>query len=395
MPPTSNGMINRLGFYVPAFTATKHPELSSIFGLSGEQNRKKLAETFLTPTTWQEYCEMFDCSSNQTTIALRSPIRNDEKGRYFVPGLFEGYFRNMAEMGIDCEENDNECFGHFVNLDNSNCEWASYAEAQLLWNDIHLRSRGPSEFNGGYSYDSMLEIWRAAYETKSHVLLWWWYPDPSIERYESTAFKFHRINFPRPTQTCLKYRQDNLNYCSSKLSERIGTNYTAACDYPVERPQKYLSRALKLRDESSEPSKRSPAYTFLNAFEIPTYAMEEMFEELVILNKDQDENKSLNRNFDGYESRETVCKWVYDNIELLELYIPLSYPKELTEKRNQGLAIAAYITAAIALALLLIVAIVTYKLREKRAFKYAQVGFLFWMVSGVFSANCLFRFSFR
>ncbi len=375
LPPTPNGMIRRLGFYVPAHTAIENPELSSLFGLKTEKNSKKLAETFLTPTTWKSYCDMYDCQS-AGDVAKRAPFTEEEGKKYFDPKLFRGYFHNSTEMGFDCEKNPNEeyCFGHFVNVDNTNCEWDSYAEAQLHWNEIGLRSRGPDSVNNGYSHDSMLEIWQAAYETNNNVLMWWWYPDLAIQRYEGTKFKFHRINFPRPTEACLEYRRKNVDFCSTNATERLGASNFSACDYPVENPQKYMSQSLKKYHDLLEPSRRSPAYIFLNQVEIPTYAMEEIFENLA----------GLNKNFSEYESRETVCKWVYDNFDLMKWYVPLSYPKKVIERRNESLVIAAYSIASVALAALLVVAVFTYKFQETKVFKYAQVPFLFWMIAGKF-----------
>lgn len=373
LPSTPNGIISRFGFYVPAYTAKKHPELSTIFGLSNDLNQASIAETFPTPTNWEQYCNMYDCNSSND-VATRKPQNDNERKKYYAPPAFNGYFRNTTEMGIDCVNQKQEtCYGHIVTLDNSDCELKSFLDAQLKWNGIPLVSRGPSASNNGYSEESMLEIWEAARMTSTSVMMWWWFPHPAIETYEKTDFKFYRINFPRPTENCINYRRDNIDYCSTNSTIREGFDGEAACDYPVEKPQKYMTRALKTNFDSVDDEERSPVYPFMDVFEIPTYAMEEIFEEWMLVEKD----------YYGYDTRVATCKWVYDNIEMLELYIPRTYPRETNEKRNDALVISAFSVSSIALIAVLLIGVLTLKFREKKAIRFAQVGFLLWMILGL------------
>ena len=302
-------------------------------------------------------------------------MNNSEKKKYFSPPEFTGYFRNTTEMGIDCVNKKEEtCFGHIVNLDNSDCELTSFADAQLRWNGIPMVSRGPEASNNGYSEEAMLQIWSAANATKTSVMMWWWFPHPAIERFEQTEFKFYRINFPRPTENCINYRRNNIEHCSTNQTVREGFSIESSCDYPVEKPQKYMTRALKTQFDAVNEEERSPVYPFMDVFEIPTYAMEEIFEEWMKVDKD----------YYGYDTRTAICKWVYDNVEILELYVPRSYPRETNEKRNDALVYSAFTISSIALVVVLLIAALTLKFRERKAIKFAQVGFLLWMIAGMF-----------
>lgn len=327
----------------------------------------------MTPTTWAEYCNMYECYDNNT-IARRKPINEEEGKKYYMFPSYLGYFRDLAEMNIDCATDATKCKGHVVNIANTNyCELGSYTEAQLKWNDIAMESRGPEGTNNGYNKEDLLQIWEAAAKNEEHVMMWLWYPHPAIEEFEGTNYGFYRVNFPRPNEDCIEYRRENIQICSANETERTGGSDEASCDYPVQRPQKYLSRVLKTRTLSASKVKQSPSYFFLQTFEIPTYAMEEIFEEWVKVGKD----------YYGYDSREAVCKWVYDNLEMLELYIPRGYPRNIYEERNVELENSAYILGAVVLFIVLLVLVLILKFRERRAMRFAQVGFLLWMITGM------------
>ena len=183
----------------------------SYYGIGGESNRKKVAELFKRPTTWGDFCTLIslnNCSTASDT-AVRAPIDDDEAGKYYVDGLFRGYFR-ATEKNVCSDANPN-CTGHIANVP---CSWGIYSVAQavslyyanimenvlvlgkytmnsnpslfILLNSytyyiykpimkyhlgIAVESDGPGEANGSYSYGSMLEIYAAANATGSHVIM--------------------------------------------------------------------------------------------------------------------------------------------------------------------------------------------------------------------------------
>ena len=67
-------------------TAEKDPTLLTHLGLVGEKNRRKLAETFLSPTTWEDYCSLVSASNCTIAdnVAQRQPQTDAEGKRYFV-----------------------------------------------------------------------------------------------------------------------------------------------------------------------------------------------------------------------------------------------------------------------------------------------------------------------
>lgn len=97
--------------FIPKFTAERDPTLLSYFGLKGEENRRRLAETFLTPTNWKDYCELV--STNNCTIpdkvAERYPTEESESDRFFKEGLYRGHFRKTAKN--DCDLYSHNCTG--------------------------------------------------------------------------------------------------------------------------------------------------------------------------------------------------------------------------------------------------------------------------------------------
>ena len=157
------GSIGEEYWYIPKFTAIRDPTLTSYIGLAGEKNRQKLAETFLTPTTWQEYC--VEVSTNGCTqddgVAKRAPQDDAENDRMFVDGLYTGHFRSTFQN--NCTINPN-CTGHFADYP---CGWGSYSRAQAFHNNIALEPGGGKDL---YSYSQLIEMWSAANATESNLV---------------------------------------------------------------------------------------------------------------------------------------------------------------------------------------------------------------------------------
>ena len=171
-PVEGNGQVGKGSWYVPTFTAQRDDSLVSVFGLSGEENRAKLADAFRKPITWKEYCEEVSLSNctEPDTIATRYPTSESEKSMYYSGSdSYIGHFR-LTEAN-NCTINPTTCSGHIIGPP---CTWSTNVDSQLYWNDIKLIPDGPVMPNGGYEYGSMVQIWRAADATKSNVVFWWW-----------------------------------------------------------------------------------------------------------------------------------------------------------------------------------------------------------------------------
>jgi hypothetical protein len=371
----SNGMIGGLGYYIPSLTAERDKTLTSFYGLRGDENRVKLADTFREPTNWVNYCEHVDLNNctvpDDNDIFRRYPNTRQEKDSYFVPDLYSGHFRVTDRN--NCTKYPSNCTGHIVG---TTCDWTTYVDNQLHWNKIGLSSAGPEAPNNGYSYAHMVQIWRAANATKSNVFTWFWTPDLLVEEFgDSKDYEFQRIMLPTPTEECLKYRSKVLNRkkCSANIEERIGEEI-GSCDYAVVPVNKVISRGLLTASlASGEDALQSPAYIFLQQIYMPEYSLTNILRQWTRL-------KTEDSNVDA--SRESVCEWVHDNLDELLRYSPRGFPRERKSLSYSALSYTGYVLSSIAIMLAIITAILTYIWRDNQVLKAAQLNVLSCMVVG-------------
>ena len=127
--PGGLGALGEQMWFMRRKTAREHPAFLSYLGLQGEENRKKVAEVFKRPTTWEEYCKFVSENNCETPdkFAQRPPGTEDENGMYFVQGSYTGYFRAAEEN--QCNINPN-CTGHIVDYP---CGWQSCKSAVLVF----------------------------------------------------------------------------------------------------------------------------------------------------------------------------------------------------------------------------------------------------------------------
>lgn len=127
-PPIANGLLGRSGFRIPARTAKEYPNLGISFGLQGEENRQFLAETFLRPLSWAEYCasvsstacaEPDDVAARPPAVGveLRESDQETEEERYFEEGVYTGYFQFTDANNCTLTPN---CTGHVATPP---CDW--------------------------------------------------------------------------------------------------------------------------------------------------------------------------------------------------------------------------------------------------------------------------------
>ena len=105
------------------FLLSSDSTLLTYLGIRGDENREKLAATFLRPTTWEDYCleESANNCQSPDDVAARPPTE-DEKDFYFGGDDFIGHFRNTTQN--DCS-GPNQCTGHIVDYP---CGWSSFVE---------------------------------------------------------------------------------------------------------------------------------------------------------------------------------------------------------------------------------------------------------------------------
>lgn len=125
---SSLGVMGETHWWIPKFTAARNPSLVSYLGLSGEANRRKLAETFKRPTTWKTYCDevSLDGCASDDGVAARAPFDAFEEESMFVEGLYIGHFRATDEN--DCDNFNETCTGHFTDYP---CYWTVRLETMF------------------------------------------------------------------------------------------------------------------------------------------------------------------------------------------------------------------------------------------------------------------------
>ncbi len=372
------GQVGKLGFYIPQVTASKDPTLLSHYGLQGEENRQKLAETFRRPTTWAEYCE--EVSTSNCTVAddfAESYPPEGSESKYFVGGSYTGYFRMLPQN--NCTEFPDTCTGYMVGPP---CTWSTNVDAQIYWNNIvGIALDGPEEPNGGYGYSAMLEIWNAANATQSDAMMWWWRPEAMLAKYSGSDWSFQEILLPTVTDVCFKNRIGSEARCSADISERRG-DPLGACDHEAHALLKIMSATLPTRTVSVDETRRSPGYPFVRALKVNDLEIQGML------------NQWIEPGIDTYgnDAREAVCSWVVDNVDSLLDFVPQGHPRTLDPRGSfrHGYVYVALAVSVLALIGLLVVIGFVHKYRWVKVFVYAQeifvkiilFGFLLVLVGG-------------
>lgn len=293
-PSQSLGVVGEEHWFVPKFTLQRDNTLSSFHGLTGQENRQKLADRFLRPTRWGDYCkEVSENNCNDDGVAKRPPETPDEENLFFDENLYIGHFRRTADN--DCVTFPDTCTGHFIDFP---CGWKRFFLQQAYHLDIALKSNG-EEDAGGYSYGEMVQIWRAANWTKSDAVGWWWRPESLYQEFQGTDAEFERINLPNPNSQCVNNRIEHENWCGD--GDQTYDSAEGTCDNPPIPLQKLVSTGLYtlVHQEESE-AKQSPAYDVISQFTISTYELEEIFSNWGATNTTDEF---------GYNARNAVCQW--------------------------------------------------------------------------------------
>ena len=362
-------MVGKISLHIPNFVAQTDSSLLSFYGLRGERNRQKLAETFLRPMTWKEYCETVS-TTNCTApdeVAQRYPY-DGEYQSYFADNDYFGYFR--ATDRNNCTAHPSTCTGHVVAAP---CEWSTNLDSQLYWNSIALESNGPLEPTSAYAYESMVEIWKAANKTNSNVIMWWWRPDPLVEEFRGDAGEFQQILLPEATAECGASRVSSEARCSSDIRDRRG-NRMGACDDEAHKLQTIVSSALRKQVEASPNPIRSPAYEAIKNIKITDLEVSKILQMW----------RSRRIDTYGYDARDAVCSWVVEHFEELQSFVPSTYPRKLNDNNANAigrtilLVVGSLGTVTVLLALYL-----AYRYRERRAFVYSQVHFCYLVLVGL------------
>jgi hypothetical protein len=364
--PQTLGMVGQENWYITKFAALQDATLDSYIGLQGEENRRKLAETFKRPTTWNDYCTQVSASNCTTLddIAQRAPENVKEQDRFFVEGLYTGHFR--ATTKNDCNITEN-CTGFVADFP---CGWNSFLEAQTFHLNIALESEGDEVGSRGYTYEQLVDIWSAANATKSPLIGMFWNLSPEYSKYLGTNSTFHRVTFPTTTQACLDARVSKSDRCSLVKEERVG-DAAGVCDEPPNALDKLV--AGNLREQTRGPqiprAEQSPAYDVLNSFSISEFQIYEIFQYW--------ETEAT--------PRDALCRWASENTEYLESFVPNTYPRVVAQESDlSALFYVTIILGALTIVIAGVTAFLVERRKKKRAIRYAQIAFLRLLLLGCF-----------
>eukprot|EP00581_Thalassiosira_minuscula_P019956 CAMPEP_0183713740 /NCGR_PEP_ID=MMETSP0737-20130205/8494_1 /TAXON_ID=385413 /ORGANISM="Thalassiosira miniscula, Strain CCMP1093" /LENGTH=971 /DNA_ID=CAMNT_0025942567 /DNA_START=126 /DNA_END=3041 /DNA_ORIENTATION=+ len=373
------GMFGTWGWRITNFSLKKDPSLANHYGLSGKENRKKLAETFKRPMKWANYCNLVsstNCSVDDG-VAKRPPADDgSEDNLYFLKGLYTGHFRDTEKN--DCISNSTTCTGHILDCP---CGWSSHVKQQAKHLEIALESDG-SEVSGGYTYADMVAIWHAANATKSDVIGWWWEPDVTASLFVGSESELTQVLLPKVTQECLDNRIDIQKRCDPNATEfEIYGDSKGSCGELPSRLRKIAAKVVQtsIKQNNNLKSRMSPAYEVYQDFSMDEVQINEILEEWTF--RKQEES--------SYDLRVSTCKWMANNLEnVIKSFVPPSYPRTFVKSQNSALSICAILFSAIAILISLgTTGGILYKHRNGTVGRGAQIEFLLLLLAGLFMVS--------
>ena len=412
-PPEGTGAVGKLSWFLPKFVARSDPSLTHWLGLTGESNRRKVAETFKVPTTFGQYCTEIvphNCTE-ETLFASRPPADEAEAGKYYIAGVYQGFFRWTPQN--DCDLNPTTCRGHIADVP---CEWTTFVSSQAYYLNISVASGGSVGPNNAYSYGELLDIWAAANATRSPVLMYWWYPDPTYQFYLGSSSEMQIVQLPPPQQRCIENRVTPEARCSEdgNLTERLG-NPLGACDAEPHSLLKLLitnvfrnvhgefsgfddgekmdyQSSLAESDDSVDgtgvETMTSKSDNWNEAYDSPAYDAIAALS-ITELQLGQIIAAWNARGFDtwNYDPREAVCEWVVNNVETLKTWIPRTYPRVVQDKAhddgNEILYGIALGMGCLVTLMVIGISVLTFWWRKRPVLLIAQVGFLYFLLVGL------------
>ena len=411
--PEGNGVIGKLTWFLPKFVAEQHPEWGHYSGWT--RNRTQVATSFHRPLTWGEYCRNISGTlcTQPDAIAARPPHNLAEADRYYCEeesgnGIaYTGHFHATEQN--DCSAQPENCTGHFTDFP---CDWGSFAVPQAYHLGIAVASNGKIGPNHGYSYAEKLDIWSAANATQSNVMMNWYSPDPTYQWYRGTSSEFQEVQLPPPSPDCVANRVSVKERCSDDPLVRAG-DPVGACGAEVQTLEKVVVQNLyhtiyksRTKDNSDQirgsgqqdtfgggrdevEALRSPAYEAVKNFHISEFDIGKIFEDWRDRFRDRNLTGYSTWSGNGADPRYAVCQWVAENAEHLQTFIPNTYPRMLQEDDPYDtlifklvMAFAVFVTSCI-----IVVGILTFVLRDKPAFRTAQLPFLYMILFGLLTIS--------
>ena len=164
----------------------------------------------------------------------------------------------------------------------------------------------------------MLQIWDAANATNEHVMMWWYEPDPAIELYRGTDYEFTKVHLPSPSVECRESRTPPEDRCSADPVQRRGVK-EGACDNIGHTTKKAIASSLRDSTRATPEVDKSPGYYAIRNFNIDDL-------DLAVVLRDY-----VQKGKTGQAARKAVCEWVQNNVDVLDKFKPVGYPRTLRE----------------------------------------------------------------
>lgn len=353
--PNALGMITQEGWFIPKFTAERDPSLLSYFGL--QNNPQKLADRFLRPTTWKDYCDVVS-KTNCTApdgVAQRAPLNEEEYKMMFAEDTYTGHFRATEKNNCSLNNENSKCTGHIADYP---CGWSSTVPSQIHYLNISL---DPDMELGGYEYSQLIQIWKAANATQSDVIMYWWTQDLLYDEFFGTEAEMIKVTMPAPTQECIDSRPEPAHRCSNEFDLRVGPP-EAVCGEPPKNLHAVVSTTVY--DQGHDglcPARYSPSHTALMSYQLSELQLEEINAHWLRLG----------------DPRKALCEWVSENMDYMERFVPRTYPRTLVKKDEKGpLRYASTILGIVVMVLVVLTMTYVHRNKDKKAILYAQIEFL-------------------
>jgi len=238
-----------------------------------------------------------------------------------------------------------------------------------------LKGTGP-QANGYYPYEEQSQIASAANATKSPIIIMAYNSDPIYEAFLHTDAKFTRVQLPPPTQECVDARNLNFQCDANATLEQLVGEALGSCDTFPQVLQKIASASFQdiTFGEDTVESFWSPAYDSFAAYKLSLLNLYQFYGFW----------RERGTDFWNYDPRDAACQWVVENLDLVKSFVPESHPRVVQEAETSvSVRNAALAMAVIATILVVISMVLTYLKRKTKAFYYAQLPFLYLLLTGM------------
>ena len=193
----------------------------------------------------------------------------------------------------------------------------------------------------------------------------WWNPEALYQEFQGTDAEFTKVNFPTPTRECIE-KWDTVYRCSPAPEFRVG-DPKATCEKPPTLIKKVTAAALFDLIYDGVPDEiESPAYHAWKLFSLTDLQLADLMEYVKTRKT----------------SREAACAWVTDNLDVVQSFVPPTFPRIIENENHEGLVYSAISIGAFATSVVLWTMRGVYRRRKQRSIRYAQAEFLILLLFG-------------